>query len=309
MTRPPDPARRQLAERDLPGIGKAYSLETLDGARLLAVVHQSSRPGSLHHPARCGGADRERGAERRAGARVRRRARRRRSTSRQALEEMEAVVDGLVIDWVTLRDGSPGVGHTIAELEIRQRTRHDGRRRSCGRARAPMIAPEPHERARGRRPAHRDRPARGPARARRGWWADGSVAGRARRRAARRRRCSARHRAPHRAPDDPALRAGRHRVRARTPRGSRSSSSPTSSGCSPTFGLVHAAVPPRPRVLGAATCSPAAAGCWRVGRGVPRAQRRRRDRASGSRSAGGPRRRSSSPARSRSRRRRSSRSC
>ena len=43
MTRRADTGRDHLAERDLPGIGKAYSLETLDGARLLAVVHQSSR--------------------------------------------------------------------------------------------------------------------------------------------------------------------------------------------------------------------------------------------------------------------------
>ncbi len=43
MNRRTDPTRRHLAERDLPGIGKAYSLDTLDGARLLAVVHQTSR--------------------------------------------------------------------------------------------------------------------------------------------------------------------------------------------------------------------------------------------------------------------------
>ncbi len=45
------PARRQLAERDLPGIGKAYSLETLDGARLLAVVHQTLAARPLRHAA------------------------------------------------------------------------------------------------------------------------------------------------------------------------------------------------------------------------------------------------------------------
>ena len=43
MTRRADAGRHQLTERDLPGIGTAYSLDTLDGARLLAVVHQTSR--------------------------------------------------------------------------------------------------------------------------------------------------------------------------------------------------------------------------------------------------------------------------
>ena len=63
----------------------------------------------------------------------------------EALEQVEAVVDGLLIDWVTLRADSPAAGRTIAELEIRRRTRmtivalvHPGA--------APTIAPEPHER-------------------------------------------------------------------------------------------------------------------------------------------------------------------
>ncbi len=32
------------------------------------------------------------------------------------------MVGGLLIDWVTLGDDSPGAGRTIAELEIRHRT-------------------------------------------------------------------------------------------------------------------------------------------------------------------------------------------
>ena len=39
------------------------------------------------------------------------------------VEEVEAVLGRLQIDWFTLRDDSPGAGKTIAELEIRRRTR------------------------------------------------------------------------------------------------------------------------------------------------------------------------------------------
>ena len=144
MSRPNDPGRRQLAERDLPGVGKAYSLETLDGARLLVVVHQTSRrdlyitPPDAEEPAASVALSDEQAREfgaALAGA----------FYKPAALAEVEAVVDGLVIDWVTLRDGSPAAGRTIAELEIRRQTRmtvvalvRPGT--------APVIAPEPHER-------------------------------------------------------------------------------------------------------------------------------------------------------------------
>jgi TrkA domain protein len=144
MSRRPDPARRQLAERDLPGIGKAYSLDTLDGARLLAVVHQTSRrdiyvtpPGVEEPTASVSLSDdqaREFGAAL-AGA----------FYKPAALEQVEAVVDGLLIDWVTLRDGSIAAGRTIAELEVRRRTRMTIVALVRPGA-EPIIAPEPHER-------------------------------------------------------------------------------------------------------------------------------------------------------------------
>jgi hypothetical protein len=43
MTRRADRTRHQPAERDRRGIGTAYSLDTLDGARPLAVAHRTSR--------------------------------------------------------------------------------------------------------------------------------------------------------------------------------------------------------------------------------------------------------------------------
>src|SRR5262245_39772116 len=117
-----DPTRRHLSERDLPGIGKAYSLETLDGARLLPVVHQPSRrdlyvtPDGAEDPIASVALSEEQAREfgaALAGA----------FYKPAALEEVESVVGGLLIDWVTLRDGSPGAGRTIADLEIRRRTR------------------------------------------------------------------------------------------------------------------------------------------------------------------------------------------
>lgn len=144
MTRRTDPTRRHLAERDLPGIGKAYSLETLDGARLLAVVHQTSRrdlyvtvSGAEDPIASVALSDeqaREFGAAL-AGA----------FYKPAALEQVESVVGGLLIDWVTLRDSSPGAGRTIAELEIRRRSRMTVVALVRPGA-APLIAPEPHER-------------------------------------------------------------------------------------------------------------------------------------------------------------------
>jgi TrkA domain protein len=139
MKSPPDAASQRLTERDLPGIGKGYSLETRDGARLLAVVHQTSRrdvyvtpPGADEPTVSVSLSDdqaREFGAAL-AGA----------FYKPAAIEAVESVVDGLLIDWVTVRDGSPGV-----ELEIRQQTRMTVVALVRPGA-APIIAPEPHER-------------------------------------------------------------------------------------------------------------------------------------------------------------------
>ena len=37
-------------------------------------------------------------------------------------EQLETLVGGLAIDWVTLRSDSPAAGRSIAELELRRRT-------------------------------------------------------------------------------------------------------------------------------------------------------------------------------------------
>jgi TrkA domain protein len=37
--------------------------------------------------------------------------------------QIEAVVGGLLIDWVTVADDSPGAGRSIADLQVRRKTR------------------------------------------------------------------------------------------------------------------------------------------------------------------------------------------
>ncbi len=60
------------------------------------------------------------------------------------VEEIEAVIGGLLIDWVTLEENSPGAGKTIAELQIRTRTRMTVA--AIVRDQVPIVAPEPTER-------------------------------------------------------------------------------------------------------------------------------------------------------------------
>jgi len=59
------------------------------------------------------------------------------------VEDIEAVVGTLLIDWVTLLDDSPAVGRTIADLEIRRRTKMTVA--AILRGSEPIVAPEPTE--------------------------------------------------------------------------------------------------------------------------------------------------------------------
>jgi K+/H+ antiporter YhaU regulatory subunit KhtT len=60
------------------------------------------------------------------------------------VERIESLIGGLLIEWVTIRDDSPAAGHTIADLEIRRRTRMTvaAIARADGTS---VIAPEPRE--------------------------------------------------------------------------------------------------------------------------------------------------------------------
>jgi TrkA domain protein len=132
-----------VVEQDLPGIGVRYALEAVEGGTVCVTVHNSGRRDMyVLDPKR----DEPRAAVTLSDAQAR--------TLGAVLagayfkpaivDDIEAVVGTLLIDWVTLSAASPGVGRSIAELEIRRRTkmtvaailRGDGE---------PIVAPEPTE--------------------------------------------------------------------------------------------------------------------------------------------------------------------
>ena len=112
---------KDVTEQDLPGIGRRYELGCEDGARAVVVIHHSGRRELYVFPPKSD--------EPSADLRL---------SDRQArnlgailggayftpavVEEMDAVIGDLLIDWVTLDEGSPAVGRSIAQLEIRKRT-------------------------------------------------------------------------------------------------------------------------------------------------------------------------------------------
>lgn len=137
------PALTGVVEQSLPGIGHRYELRSVDGGRVVVVVHHSGRRDLYAFAA--GGDDPEAVVT---------------FTDAQArtlgailggayfkpaiVEEIEAVIGGLLIDWVTLEPGAHGVGRTIGELEIRRRTGITVA--AILRDSSPLIAPEPSER-------------------------------------------------------------------------------------------------------------------------------------------------------------------
>jgi TrkA domain protein len=111
-----------VSEQELPGIGRRYELVGIEGTHAVVVLHHSGRRELYLLPPRA--------TEPAASITL---------TDRQArnlgailagayftpavVDEMDAVIGDILIDWVTLGPGSPGAGQSIAELEIRQRTR------------------------------------------------------------------------------------------------------------------------------------------------------------------------------------------
>lgn len=130
-----------VSEQILPGIGRSYTLTSCDKSRVTVVIHHSGRR-DLYVEAPADGSslsveltDDE---ARRLGAVL--------SGAYfkpAVVEELEAVIGGLLIDWVTLRPDSPGAGHSIAELEIRRRTRLTVV--AIQRESETLVAPEPSE--------------------------------------------------------------------------------------------------------------------------------------------------------------------
>jgi len=111
-----------IREQDLPGIGRRYDQTTEDG--ILSVV--------IHHSGRRDLYVTEKAARNRTPTVVTLtddQARRLGAVLAGAYfhptvaQRIEAVVGGLIIEWVTMGSDSPGVERSIAELEVRRNTR------------------------------------------------------------------------------------------------------------------------------------------------------------------------------------------
>ena len=136
----PGVARGDVTEIALPGIGQRYDVRALEGGKVTVVLHHSGRRDLYIVD----------GDEPKASVVL---------TDSQArtlgaivggayfkpavVEEIEAVIGGLLIDWVTLDDESPGTGKTIAELQVRSQTKMTIA--AILREHVPLVAPEPTE--------------------------------------------------------------------------------------------------------------------------------------------------------------------
>jgi len=109
-----------VEEQELPGIGHRYDLD-VEGGRISVVIHHSGRrdiyvteEGRKPRPTVVSLSDDQ---ARRLGAVIAG------AFFRPAVSErIEAVVGGLVIDWMTVRADSPGRGRSIADLQVRRDT-------------------------------------------------------------------------------------------------------------------------------------------------------------------------------------------
>jgi K+:H+ antiporter subunit KhtT len=105
---------------DLPGIGRSYQMTGSNGGRITVVIHHSGRRVVYSLNA---GADQASAVElsdhqaRKLGAILGGA-----FFKPAVVEEVEAVFDDLLIDWVALEPNWPGADKAIAELEIRRTT-------------------------------------------------------------------------------------------------------------------------------------------------------------------------------------------
>lgn len=130
-----------VTEIALPGIGQRYDVRAAEGGSVTIVIHHSGRR-DLYV---LDGGEEPRAAVTLSDSQAR--------TLGAILggayfkpaivEEIEAVVGGLLIDWVTLDDGSPGTGRTIADMEVRSQTKMTIA--AIVREHVPIVAPEPTE--------------------------------------------------------------------------------------------------------------------------------------------------------------------
>jgi TrkA domain protein len=140
------PDRRLLqpnvVESELPGIGQRYELEAIEGGTVCVTIHHSGRRDVYVLP-RGGGDPKAALVLTDAQARTLGAVLGGAYFKPAMVDEIDWVVGKLLIDWFTIGDESPGVGRTIADLEIRKRTRMTVA--AIVRESESIIAPEPSE--------------------------------------------------------------------------------------------------------------------------------------------------------------------
>lgn len=135
----------EIVEQDLPGIGRCFTVSVAEDAKVVVVIHHSGRREMyvLQHGGSAEDADAvltlsddqsRRLGSILAGAYFK----------PPVVERVEEIIGGLLIDWATVREESPAAGRTIADMEIRRRTRMTVAAilRADG---SKIIAPEPRE--------------------------------------------------------------------------------------------------------------------------------------------------------------------
>ena len=134
----------EVFEEVLPGIGRRYTLPASDGSRVVVVVHHSGRRDLYAFPSGASGGEPAASVSltddqaRRLGAVLGGA-----YFKPAVVADVETVIGNLLIDWVTLRSDSPGADRSIAELEIRRRTRMTVV--AILRDEETVLAPEPSE--------------------------------------------------------------------------------------------------------------------------------------------------------------------
>jgi TrkA domain protein len=110
-----------ISESELPGIGRRYEIIASKGQTLVLIIHRSGRRDLYVIPR---GEDEPRCAveltddqARRIGAILGGA-----YYKPDVVEEIESIIGDFVVDWVTISEDSPVVGHSIGNLQIRGKT-------------------------------------------------------------------------------------------------------------------------------------------------------------------------------------------
>jgi TrkA domain protein len=140
------PDRRLLqpnvVEHSLPGIGHRYEMEAIEGGVVCVTIHHSGRRDVYVLP-RGGGDPKAALTLTDAQARTLGAVLSGAYFKPAMVDEIDAVVGNLLIDWFMLDDASPGAGKSIADLAVRTETRMTIA--AIVRGSDSIVAPEPSE--------------------------------------------------------------------------------------------------------------------------------------------------------------------